>query len=602
MNDPSSRPVEPPAARRDGLTETSNRAREATSSHPVPDSANRETVVGGPIPAGAATGDLHHIGTFAVVRKLGEGGMGAVYLAEDVKLRRRVAIKTMKPELAADPANRERFEREARAAAAVEHDNIVPILHIDEMPDGSPFIVMPFLHGEMLDSRLKRQAVAPLGLVCKVAREVAEGLAAAHAKGLIHRDIKPGNIWLEGESSAEESALQIRRCRILDFGLARSVQVNKDEIQITASGAILGTPAYMAPEQARGEKVDHRSDLFSLGATLYRMATGRLPFDGTTAMSVLIALATETPRPVREINPTFPPPLADLIDQLMSKDPSGRPQSAAEVAQTLRRIIKDLKAKQAPATPPIAPTSPEPPDPVIPVADLVSAPEPPSAPHPRAVPIADEGAGSEPTEPRFPERATRSRAIPVVDDGAESEPDSRHVKHKPPTKPKRSRLWWGIAAVIGLLSLGCCGFPLYWILDQAFSAPPPTNPGAERKAAERVFALGGTVKVNGGVVNFLHKKEELPQEDFCLTYIDLNDKPVTDADLAVFKDCTSLAFLYLEGTQITDAGLVHLTNCKNLLSLYLERTSVTEKGASDLANHLPKCTVYWGDKSITGSR
>ena len=271
--------------------------------------------------------------------------MGAVYLAEDTRLHRKVAIKTMRPELAANKSNRERFVREARAAAAVEHDNIVPILHIGEAPDGTPFIAMPFLQGEMLDSRLKRQPVATLGLLVKVAREVADGLAAAHAKGLIHRDIKPGNIWIEGDLTSKEAGQQIRRCKILDFGLARSV--GNEDAQLTASGAILGTPAYMAPEQARGERVDHRADLFSLGVMLYRMATGTMPFKGPTAMAVLIALTTETPPPVRTLAPNLPPALTELIDRLMCKDPAAPPQSAAEVSATVRQIVKDAQAKKA---------------------------------------------------------------------------------------------------------------------------------------------------------------------------------------------------------------------------------------------------------------
>jgi serine/threonine protein kinase len=254
----------------------------------------------------------------------------------------------MKLALAAKPENRLRFVREARAAAAVEHDNIVPIWQVGEAADGSPFIAMPFLQGEMLEARLKREPVQPLDVILKVAREVAEGLAAAHARGLIHRDVKPGNVWIEGDPDAKDLARQVRRCKILDFGLARSV--GNEDVQVTASGTILGTPAYMAPEQARGERVDHRADLFSLGVMLYRMATGRLPFAGTNAMAVLTALATVTPPSARTRNRNLPQAASDLIDRLLSKDPAGRPQSAAEVAAAVRQIVRELQArKSAPA-------------------------------------------------------------------------------------------------------------------------------------------------------------------------------------------------------------------------------------------------------------
>ena len=228
-------------------------------------------------------GDLdtlpQRIGDYTILRILGAGGMGTVYLAEDIRLGRQVAIKTMKPEVAT-PDNRERFLREARAAAAVEHDNIVPILHVGEAADGSPFIAMPFLQGEMLESCLKRERITPVGILLKVALEVAEGLAAAHAKKLIHRDIKPANVWLDGDLAAQKISQQIRRCKILDFGLARSMSVT--DIQLTGTGYAIGTPAYMAPEQASGEEVDQRTDLFSLGAMLYQMATGNCRSQGRT--------------------------------------------------------------------------------------------------------------------------------------------------------------------------------------------------------------------------------------------------------------------------------------------------------------------------------
>src|SRR5262245_41305760 len=180
------------------------------------------------------------LGGYRIERVLGEGGMGTVYLAHDDRARRPVALKTIRPELVAKPEIAERFRREARAAAQLVHDNIVPIWHVGE-DAGIPFIAMPLLHGESLAERLDRDSVPPLRLTVKVGREVAEGLAAAHEKGLIHRDVKPANIWLEGDLTTTEEDRRVRRVKILDFGLARP---SSEDTQITGSGVIVGTPAF----------------------------------------------------------------------------------------------------------------------------------------------------------------------------------------------------------------------------------------------------------------------------------------------------------------------------------------------------------------------
>src|SRR5262245_34629897 len=197
--------------------------------------------------------ELGRLGGYRVLGRIGAGGMGAVFRAEDPALRRVVALKGMGPEVAADPTAKARFVREARATAAVEHDHIVPIFQVSE-DNGIPFLAMPLLRGESLSARLKA-AGGPLPMfeAVRIGREVAEGLSAAHEKGLIHRDIKPSNVWLEG---------QRRRVKILDFGLVRESTAAGDET-LTKEGSMIGTPAYMSPEQARGDPVDGRSDLFS---------------------------------------------------------------------------------------------------------------------------------------------------------------------------------------------------------------------------------------------------------------------------------------------------------------------------------------------------
>ena len=211
---------------------------------------------------------------YRVLKVLGSGGMGLVLLAEDPLLKRSVALKVMRPELAAQADARQRFLREAQATAAIEHPHIVHLYQVGE-DRGVPFIAMPFLKGEPLDDRLKREKKLPVAEVIDLGRQIAEGLAAAHKHGLIHRDIKPANIWLEPTRRRTTPSW----VKILDFGLARAVA--DDDGQLTKTGAIMGTPAYMAPEQARGEKVDGRCDLFSLGACSTACSPAKCPFKGS---------------------------------------------------------------------------------------------------------------------------------------------------------------------------------------------------------------------------------------------------------------------------------------------------------------------------------
>ncbi len=273
--------------------------------------------------------EIGWLGRYRVLRVLGAGGMGVVFEAEDGQLQRRVALKVIRPALAGSPTARQRFLREARATAAVEHEHIVTVYHADE-DRGVPFLAMPLLKGETLESRLQREGRLPLTEVLRIGRETAAGLAAAHEARLIHRDIKPSNIWLEGKAG---------RVKILDFGLAQAAD---ESGKLTGSGVIAGTPAYMAPEQARDEPLDPRCDLFSLGCVLYRLATGALPFRGTTLAQVLRSLELDQPRAPRDLNAELPPALADLIAQLLAKDRTRRPASAEVVARALERMGHEL--------------------------------------------------------------------------------------------------------------------------------------------------------------------------------------------------------------------------------------------------------------------
>jgi serine/threonine protein kinase len=269
------------------------------------------------------------LGHYRLVKPLGRGGMGAVYLAEDTQLRRPTALKVMLPEAAADAKARDRFLREARAAAAVRNDHVVTVYQVGD-EDGTPYIAMELLRGSPLDVYLAKEAAPTMTAIVRLAREIATGLAAAHARGLVHRDIKPANIWLESPRG---------RVKILDFGLARPAKPETEDVErLTHDGMVMGTPSYMSPEQARGEAVDFRTDLFSLGIVLYRLCTGQLPFTGPTTTAVLTKLAVFHPVPAGDVNPSVPQALSDLIDRLLSKTPADRPATTREVVEVLRQI------------------------------------------------------------------------------------------------------------------------------------------------------------------------------------------------------------------------------------------------------------------------
>jgi serine/threonine protein kinase len=296
-----------------------------------------------------APDELGRLGNYRVLRELGAGGMGLVFVAEDVQLKRPAALKIMLPSLGDDGAVRKRFLREAQAAAAIRHEHIVTIYQVGE-DRGIPFLAMELLQGETLEARLLRDGRLPIQDTLRIGRQIADGLAAAHAAGMIHRDIKPGNIFLESvvrrpsSSSRQQPAADhdpVTGCRVklLDFGLARR---EEGDMQLTRTGMALGTPHYMAPEQAAGENVDKRCDLFSLGCVLYRMTAGQLPFAGTNMRALLKAVMFDAPRPVRELDPDLPPALATLIEGLMAKEPNDRPQSADEVLASLAALESEL--------------------------------------------------------------------------------------------------------------------------------------------------------------------------------------------------------------------------------------------------------------------
>jgi serine/threonine protein kinase len=269
------------------------------------------------------------LGPYEVTGIIGRGGMGVVLKADDTRLRRTVALKLLAPELAANPTARKRFPREAQAAAAVVHRNVITIHAVGEEKD-LPYLVMEYVDGISLHHKVDDEGPLALDVILRIGAQIADGPAAAHGEGLIHRDIKPANILLERGAG---------RVKITDFGLARAV----DDLSVTRTGEVAGTPMFMSPEQANGEHVDHRTDLFSLGSVLYTMCTGRAPFRAESTIAVLRRVCDGTPRPMRELNPEIPEWLIEIIDRLLRKRPDERFQSAQEVSDLLRRHFDELR-------------------------------------------------------------------------------------------------------------------------------------------------------------------------------------------------------------------------------------------------------------------
>ena len=270
------------------------------------------------------------IGGYTVVRLIGQGGMGRVYLARDEQLRRDVAIKVLHPSKARDQAATRRFLREGRAAAAVDHPHVMTIHQVGE-EQGLPYIVMQRLVGRTLKQARQAEGRLPLPEVLRIGREIAEGLAAAHRQGLVHRDIKPDNVFLQEPHG---------QVRIIDFGLARA---NADAgLDVTVDGSIVGTPAYMSPERVEGGTLDAKSDLFGLGVILYELLAGRLPFEGTSLVSMLAAIARSMPPDLETVAPDVPGPVARLVMRLIAHDKAARPADATAVAAELAALERAL--------------------------------------------------------------------------------------------------------------------------------------------------------------------------------------------------------------------------------------------------------------------
>ena len=281
-----------------------------------------------------ALGTLNNIEIRSII---GHGGNGIVLKGFQKELNRLVAVKVMAPQLATSAAARKRFAREAQATAAIVHPNVMPILTVHS--EGQlPYLVMPYVDCESLQDRIDREGCLPLLDILRIGHQIAKGLAAAHAQGLVHRDVKPANILLEKS---------IDRVMLTDFGLARAV----DDGTLTRPGLIAGTPQYMSPEQAQGNAVDTRSDLFSLGSVLYAMCTGRAPFRAETTYGILKRVIDEQPLPMAPLNSELPTWLTGYVRQLMAKSAASRTETADNISTTLERCVAHVQQPQANSLP-----------------------------------------------------------------------------------------------------------------------------------------------------------------------------------------------------------------------------------------------------------
>jgi serine/threonine-protein kinase len=285
-------------------------------------------------------------GSYEVTRVLGEGGMGRVYEARHTRLSgKRFAIKLLHPDLARQPEVVTRFQREAEAASGISHVNVVGVHDVNSTPEGQPYIVAELLQGEELGEYIERVGKVSVGEVVRIGRQVCRALAAAHAQGIVHRDVKPENVFLTGDVGRIEPGT----VKVIDFGISKVANAGGESL--TKTGMVMGTPDYMAPEQARGDKVDARADIYAVGAILYRALTGKKPFEGLDPMATLTAVLTTEPDRPSVLDPSIPLALELVVQRAMAKSPKDRYQTMDELEHDLAQFDPDIIGRLSTAPP-----------------------------------------------------------------------------------------------------------------------------------------------------------------------------------------------------------------------------------------------------------
>jgi serine/threonine protein kinase/WD40 repeat protein/formylglycine-generating enzyme required for sulfatase activity len=538
-------------------------------------------------------GWLGRLAHYEVEHILGRGAFGIVVKAFDEKLHRVVAIKLMNPDLAATSAPRKRFLREARTAAAVRHENIVGIFAVEEEP--LPYLVMEYIPGITLQQRLDQDGPLDVPEILKIGQQLAAGMAAAHAANLIHRDIKPSNILLEGGIE--------NRAKISDFGLARAV----DDASMTSSGLIAGTPMYMAPEQARGEVLDHRADLFSLGSVLYQLASGRPPFRASNTVAVLKRVCEDTPRPIQDVIAGTPDWLCSIITRLQEKDPANRFQTAKEVADLFARCQAELQLNGKVTCVQSTHLAPR----VEPSTAATSSPNR-SSPNPSTSQSATVQFSATPEgSSRRSETTTVKRpllfvaGIIAVAAIVSVVMISRHYLNsmnsqlasggRQPSKPvteisnSESQISNPAFASTPDAPPTPDARPIVATTPSA-SASDPIDFAAERKAAEWALAKGGDLRLeseSGQHIGLIDGK--LPSDGFVIANVDLVGKSLVDEDLKTLSQCRRLRGLNLEFNDLlTDKGIAHLSSLSRLK--YLSLSTFNGQLTDESAKHLNRIT------------
>ena len=316
---------------------------------------------------GQVIADRYH-----VLKKLGEGGMGQVYLAEHLKMGRRSAIKVMNPSMVHDPEAVARFNREAANASRITHPNVCAIYDFGETPDDLIYLAMEFVEGEPLTDLLARDRVLPVARAASIFLQVADALQAAHDLGIVHRDLKPDNIMLTRARDGSDVV------KVVDFGIAKAVG-RDDSQKVTKTGLVMGTPEFMSPEQLSGDPLDGRSDVYSLALVLFQMLTGRLPFEGTTVQDTMVKRLTDEPASLADVRPDlrFPPGLQPTLDAALARRPVDRYQSAVKFADDVAAVLRAPRGGRTPSLPPTRPDADAPTEPLRQPTPIVFPPAPP---------------------------------------------------------------------------------------------------------------------------------------------------------------------------------------------------------------------------------